>query len=84
MFAEIKIAVKCNAKITYTVWLFNAMIKDGCREEMSKCPGLSGCSYNDEICFVGIDPKFTVCHPAWDITEAVTKLFKGKINVCCR
>jgi len=47
---------------------------------MSKFAALSGCTYNDEICFVDIEPKFGVCHPARDITETVTKLFKGKIS----
>ena len=55
------------------------MIKDGCREEMSKFPGLSGCSYNDEICSVVIEHKSIVCHPVKYITETVTKLFKRKI-----
>jgi len=35
------------------------MTKDVRREEMSKFAALSGCSYNDEICFVGIEPKFS-------------------------
>jgi len=28
-FSEIKIAIKYNTKITYSVWLCDAMIKDG-------------------------------------------------------
>ena len=48
------------------------MIKDGRREEMSKFSALSGCTYNDEIWFVRIDPKSIVCHPARDISETVT------------
>ena len=40
-------------------------------------------AYNDEISFVGIEPKLIVCHTAGDITEIVTKLFKGNISVCC-
>jgi len=51
---------------------------------MSKFVVLSGCPYNDEICFVDIEPKFIVCHPVRDITETVTKLFKGKMSVRCR
>jgi len=51
---------------------------------MRKLAALSGYTYNDEICFIGIEPKFIVCHPARDITETVTKLFKGKISVCRR
>jgi len=39
---------------------------------------MSGCTYNDAICFVGIEPKFIVCHPARDITETVTKLFRER------
>jgi len=81
---EIKIAIKCNTKIMYSVWLCDAMTKNGHREEMSKFAALSGCTYNDEISFAGIEPKFIVCHPARDITETVTKLFKGKLSVCCR
>jgi len=53
-------------------------------EEINKFVALSGCTYNDEICFVGIRPKFIVCYPVSDTTETVTKLFKGKISVCCR
>jgi len=60
------------------------MTKDVRREEMSKFAALSGCTYNDEICFIGIKPKFIVCHLPRDITETVTKFFKGKISVCCR
>jgi len=60
------------------------MTKDVRREEMSKFAALSGCTYNDEICFVGIEPKFIIFHPARDITETVTKLFKGNISICCR
>ena len=48
---------------------------------MSKFAALSGCTYNDEIYFVGIEPKFIVCHPARDITKRVTKLCNRKISV---
>jgi len=48
------------------------MIKDVRREERSRFDALSGCTYNDEICFVGIEPKPTVCHPARDTTETAT------------
>jgi len=34
------------------------MTKDVRREEMSKFAALPGCTYNDEICFVGIEPIF--------------------------
>ena len=34
------------------------MTKDVRREETSKFAALSGCTYDDEICFVGIEPKF--------------------------
>ena len=84
IFSEIKIVIKCNIKIMYKVWWCDAMTNDVHREETSKSAALSGCTYNDEICFVRTEPKFIVCHPARDITETVTKLFKGKISVCCR
>jgi len=64
MFSEIKITIKCNTKITDNVWWCDTMTKVVCREEMSNFAVLSRCTYNDEICFVGIDPKFIVCHPA--------------------
>ena len=48
------------------------------KKPVIKFAALSGCTYNDEICFVGIEPKFIVCHPASDIIEIVTKLLKGK------
>jgi hypothetical protein len=60
------------------------MIKDRHREETSKFAALFGCTYNDEIYFVGVEPKLIVSRPSSDINEAVTKLFKGKISVCCR
>ena len=60
------------------------MSKDFRRKEMNKFAALSGCTYNDEVYFVGIEPTFIVCHPARDVTETVTKLFKGKMGVCCR
>jgi len=56
------------------------MTKDVRREEMSKFAALPGCTYNDEIYLVGIEPKFIVCHPARDVTETITKLFKGNNN----
>jgi len=34
------------------------MTKDVDREEMSKSSALSGWTYNDDICFIGIEPKF--------------------------
>jgi len=34
------------------------MFKDGRKEEISKLAALSGYTYNDEICFVGIEPNF--------------------------
>ena len=48
------------------------MTKDVRREEINKVPALSACAYNDEICFVDIEPKFIVCHPARDITKTIT------------
>ena len=50
------------------------------KEETSKFTALSGCTYNDEICFVGSEPNVIVCHPARYITETVM----GNINVYCR
>ena len=82
--SEIKMTIKCNTKITYSVYRCDAMNKGVRMEKISKFAALSGCTYNDEICFVDIESKFIVCHPARDVTETVTKLFKGKINVCCR
>ena len=66
----------------YNVCWCNAMSKDIRREETTNFASLSGCNYNNEICFVRIDPKSIVCHPARDTTETVTKLFKGKLSVC--
>jgi len=60
------------------------MTKDVLREEMSMFAALSGYTYNGEIFFVCSETKFIVYHPARDITETVTKLFKGNIIVCCR
>ena len=36
MCSEIKFAIKCNTKITYSVWWCDAMTKDGRREETNK------------------------------------------------
>ena len=54
MFSEIKIAIKCNTKCMYSVWLCDGMTKDVCRGEMSKFAALSGCTYNYDISVVGI------------------------------
>jgi len=62
MFSEIKIPIECNTD----------------REEMSKFAVLSGCTYNDEICFVGIAPKFIICHLVKDISETVTKFLRER------
>ena len=72
MFSEIKITIKCNTKVKYSVSWCGAMIKDGHREETSKFVTLSGCTYIDEICFVSIKPNSIVCYAARDITETVT------------
>ena len=69
MFSEIKISIKCNTKIMYIVWSCDFMTKDVRREEKNKFAALSGCIYNDEICFIGIEPTFVVCHLTRDITE---------------
>jgi len=34
------------------------MVKDGRREETSTFAALSGCTYNGEVCFFRIEPKF--------------------------
>ena len=47
MFSEIKMAIKCNTNIMYSVWCCDAMIKDVRREEISKFAALFGCTYND-------------------------------------
>ena len=60
------------------------MTTDVRREETSNFAGFSGCTYNDEICFVGIKKTFIICNPTRDITKTVTKLFKEKIIVCSR
>ena len=67
-FPKIKITIDCNTKITYSVWWYDAMIKDGYREETSLFALLYGCTYNDEICFIPIEPKSIVYHSARDIT----------------
>jgi len=36
------------------------MIKDGHREETSNFAALSGCTFNNEVCFVSIEPKSVV------------------------
>ena len=51
------------------------MIKDGHREETIKFAALYRFTYNNEICFVHIEPKSIVSHPARDITDTVTQLF---------
>ena len=40
------------------------MITNGRREETSNFAALFGCTNNNEICFVRIEPKNVVCHPA--------------------
>ena len=50
------------------------MIKNGCMEEMSRFAMSSGCTYNDEILFVAIEPKSIVCYPARYITRTITKV----------
>jgi len=39
---------------------------------MRKFAALSGCTYNDEICFIGVELMSIVCLPSRDITETVT------------
>ena len=54
MSSEIKIAIKCNTKITYSVWWCDATTKDVRREEMSKFGSLSECTYNYECMYVHV------------------------------
>ena len=58
------------------------MTKDVRREEMSKVDALFRCDNNNEICFVGIEPKFIVCHPARYITETVPNLLRKDLCFC--
>jgi len=71
-FFEIKVAMKYNTKFMHNVRRCDAMNKDGRSEEMSKFSALSGCVYNNELCFVYIEFKSIVCHPSTYITETVT------------
>ena len=52
------------------------MTRGGSKKETRKFSGLSGCIYNDEICFVGIE--FIVCYPARDITETVANCLRER------
>jgi len=67
--SEKKIAIKLKPKLCK---MCDGMITVGRKEKTSKFAALSGCTYNDEICFVGIEPKSNVCHPARDLDETVT------------
>ena len=51
MFSDIKIAMKCNTKVTYSVGWRDVMIKDEYMEETSKFAALSGCIYYNEFGF---------------------------------
>jgi len=79
MFAEIKITIKRNDKIMYSVRWCEGMTKDVRREEICKLAALSECTYNIKIYFVGIKSKSVVCHPARNITETVTQIRVGYI-----
>jgi len=70
MFSEIKITITLSDVTLRLCTVCDAIIKDGYRGEMSKSATLYGCTYNNEICLVCIEP--IVCHPAKDITETVT------------
>ena len=55
-FSEIKIAIKIMQNVLWD----DAMTKDARRRKPSKFSVLSGCTYNNEIRFVGIEPKFII------------------------
>ena len=47
------------------------MNKDELREETSKFSALSGCIYNDEICFLGMKPSLLfVIHPEISLRQS--------------
>jgi len=48
-FSKLKIAIKCNTKITYSVWWCDVMTKDVRWQETGKFDPLFGCTYNDDI-----------------------------------
>ena len=73
-FSEIEIAIKCNTKIKYILWWCDAMPMDGYKEETSKFATLSGCTYNNAIYYVFIEPR-SIC---------VTYPCKKMISVCSR
>ena len=58
MLFEIKIIIRLSPRLCT---VSDAMIKDGCGEETSKFSALSGCTYNNEICFVCIELKSSSC-----------------------
>jgi len=49
---------------------------------MSKFAALSGCTYNEEICFVGIEPKFLfVTQPEISLRQSLSCLREISVSV---
>ena len=55
------------------------MTNDVCREEMSKFAALSGCTYNNGICFVGIEPK-CIIEPEISLRQSTHCLRKRSVS----
>jgi len=70
MFSEINITIKCNTRITYSVWWCDTMIKVGRRKETITFAALYGCTYYDKIRLLAlslsllffIQPEITMGH----------------------
>jgi hypothetical protein len=63
MFSEIKITITCNTKITFIMWLCDALIKDGRIVETSTFAVSSGSTNNNKTCFIPLGTKSIICHP---------------------
>ena len=72
-FSEIRITIKCNAKIMYNVCWCDAMTRDVHREEISNFVAFSGCIYNDESCL----RERSVSAVDKDVHTWVTSAYKG-------
>jgi hypothetical protein len=57
------------------------MTKDVRKEQMSKFSALSGYTYNDEICFVGIEPSFLfVIQPDISLRQSSSCLWERSVS----
>jgi len=69
MFLKLKLISDVSPRLRTMSDVVMLWLMMGVTKETNKFAALSGCINDNQICFVCIEDKSIVCHPARDITE---------------